>query len=363
MKACQEMEISWVDVATTLNAQYSVGVEFQPCPVGGHNFHGMVERSIREVKKLFSTVYSGLKLDVLGYETAFGWISNELNNLPLCLGTKYKDLDHLDLLTPNRLIHGRANRRALSGCCMVGSPSSMLARMESVFEAWWKAWYEEKLADFVMKPTKWAKSDKNLEVGDIVLFQKTGEEQVLGQPIWRVGRVVEVETSPKDSLVRAVTLEYRNASECVFRTTRRAARKVAVLYRESELEMVQELNLAARMAEKQIRSREVYLDQQAAVMRDVKKCGDCVAPVLCFRHHQYYIQRPFVYLEDHLGPATDRSEGAATAGELAAGCPDLPEGRLVPGPGLEPGEEMMSQQDCKNDVCLKLNIHCDPWSS
>ena len=35
--ACREMELSWVDVAHTLNAEHSVGVEFHPCPVGSHN--------------------------------------------------------------------------------------------------------------------------------------------------------------------------------------------------------------------------------------------------------------------------------------------------------------------------------------
>jgi hypothetical protein len=139
LRACKEMEISWVNVAHTLNADYGVGVAFEPCPVGGHNFHGMVERGIQEVKKLFNTVYANVKLDILGFETAFGWISNEMNNLPICLGTRYKGLDHLDLLTPNRLIHGRANSRALSGCCMLGRPSKMLEKMEDVFEAWWKA--------------------------------------------------------------------------------------------------------------------------------------------------------------------------------------------------------------------------------
>jgi hypothetical protein len=35
--------------------------------VGGHNYHGQVERSIREVKKLFDTVYRGVKMDIMGY--------------------------------------------------------------------------------------------------------------------------------------------------------------------------------------------------------------------------------------------------------------------------------------------------------
>ena len=297
LRACQEKEICWVDVAATLNASFSVGVEFQACFVGGHNFHGMVERSVREVKKLFNTVYSGVKLDVLGYETAFSWISNELNNLPLCLGSKYRDLDHLDLLTPNRLIHGRANRRALSGCCMIDKPSAMLEKMEEVFQSWWKAWYEEKRADFVMKPSKWTRSDRNLREGDIVIFQKTGEEQALSQPIWRIGRVVEAEVSEADQLVRAVLIEYKNAQESVFRTTRRAARQVAVLHSEDDLEMVEELSLAAKMANRMVAGQSLYLDQQEAVLQDVRRCPGCWPPGMCLRHGLYFVARPYMAAE------------------------------------------------------------------
>ena len=328
LKACQDMEISWVDVATTLNAQYSVGVEFQACPVGGHNFHGMVERSVREVKKLFNSVYAGVKLDLLGYETAFGWISNELNNLPLCLGTKYRDLDHLDLLTPNRLIHGRANRRAMSGCCMIDKPSVMLERMEDVFQAWWKTWYEEKLSDFVMKPAKWTRSDRNLQEGDIVIFQKTGEEQVLGQPIWRIGRIVEAEVSSEDYLVRAVLIEYKNSTEAVYRTTRRAARQVAVLHGEDDLEIVQELNMAARKADQMVLGMSVYFDQQEAVMKDVQRCKVCWPPCMCNQHGLYFSARPYVQL---LGGNYQYVSG--TDGE-----------------------------DCHNQLCWSLGLHEDPWS-
>ena len=185
----------------------------------------------REIKKLFDTVYSGIKLDILGYETAFCWISNELNNLPVCLGSRYKDLDHLDLITPNRLIHGRANKRALSGFCTIESPSRMLQRMEDVFEAWWKAWHDEKISEFVSRPRKWLRSGPDLCDGDIVVFQKSGAEQVIGQPVWRVGRVVEVERNEKDGKVRAATVQYKNAGEHVFRTTRRAARQLAEIGR------------------------------------------------------------------------------------------------------------------------------------
>ena len=71
----------------------------------------------------------------------------------------------------------------------------MLEKMEEVFESWWKTWYNEKLADYVAKPPKWFRSGPNLKKGDIVIFQKKGPDQVLGSPIWTVGRVAEAEAS------------------------------------------------------------------------------------------------------------------------------------------------------------------------
>jgi hypothetical protein len=240
-----------VDVATTLNSKYQVGVEFKACPVAGHNFHGQVERSIKEVKSLFDKVYRGMKMDIMGYETCFAWISNELNNLPLCLGNKYKNLDNLDLITPNRLIHGRSNRRAMSGPCKIGTYSATLDKMNDVFEAWWKAWYNEKLADFVAKPPKWFRSDELIKVGDIVVFQKKGVDQVIGRPIWSIGRVTSVAVSPKDGKIRTVNIEYKNHNEQVTRNTCRAVRSVAVLFSEGDLDLTQKLSAASREATKE----------------------------------------------------------------------------------------------------------------
>ena len=130
-----------------------------------------------------------------------------------------------------------------------------------------------------------------------VIFQKTGEEQVLGQPIWRIGRVVEAEVSEADQLVRAVLIEYKNAQESVFRTTRRAARQVAVLHSEDDLEMVEELSLAAKMANRMVAGQSLYLDQQEAVLQDVRRCPGCWPPGMCLRHGLYFVARPYMAAE------------------------------------------------------------------
>jgi hypothetical protein len=250
LKACKEMEISWVDISKDLNSRYQDGVEFEACPMGGHNYHGQVECSIREVKKLFNTIYYGVKMDIMGYETCFAWISNELNDLTLCLGSKYRDLGSLYLLTPNRLIHRRANRRAMVGPCTIENPTRTLKKMEDFFQTWWNTWYNKKLADFVAKPPKWYRSGPAIQVGDIVVFKKRPEEQKLGSPIWSVCCVIQTVPSTIDGLIREVVVEYKNVTEKMFRTTRRAAQSVATLFKEEDLDLTQMLRAASREATK-----------------------------------------------------------------------------------------------------------------
>ena len=96
-------------------------------------------------------------------------------------------------------------------------------------------------------------------------------------------------------------------SENVFRETRRADRKVAVLHREDDLEMVQELNSAARAADRVLLCDSVYLDQQEAVFREVRNCKGCIEPFLCNQHSLYYMMRLFL-----VGPEN----------EIKRACPD-----------------------------------------
>ena len=243
MSACKNMEISLVDVTNNHSTKHQVGIKFSTCPVGGHNAHGMVERSIKEIKRLLNKVYGGLKLDIL--ETCFAWIASELNNLPICIGSRVDNLDHVDLITPSRLLLGRNNRRALGGFASVATPSRLIVQMEKVYQVWWKVWKEEKLVDFIPQPSKWRRTNDQLRIGDIVIFLKSDVENRLGDPVWRIARVRSVETS-EDGLARSAILEYRNPSEKVIRTTNRSVRTVVVVHREGELDLYQSLEQAAQ---------------------------------------------------------------------------------------------------------------------
>lgn len=247
VKGCKEMQFNWIDVASSLNASYGTGIDYSTCPVGGHNAHGQVERSILEVKRLFYNVYSGLKLDILSYETAFAWISNELNNLPICLGSKYVNLEHADLITPSRLMLGRNNRRSPTGFVRIDTKSRLLEQMQKVERAWWETWKTEKLLEYIPQPQRWRKGGYEPKPDDIVIFTKEEKDRVLGEPVWRTGRISETVRSG-DGKVRSVVIQYKNPNESVYRNTHRSVRKIAVLHKEGELELVEELNLAAKQA-------------------------------------------------------------------------------------------------------------------
>ena len=248
LSACRNMEISVVDITDFLKVNYQVGVKFSTCAVASHNAHGMVERSIREVKSLLNKIYKGLRLDIMSFETCLTWIASELNNLPICLGSRVDNLDHTDLITPSRLILGRNNHRALGGYARLSTPSRLIDQMDAVYDVWWKIWRTEKLIDFIPQPSKWKKTNEQLKEGDIVIFLKADSENRLGEPIWRIARVKSVSVS-EDGLARTAVLEYRNPNEKTFRTTNRSVRTVVVVHREGDLDVLQSLERAAQSAD------------------------------------------------------------------------------------------------------------------
>ena len=184
----------------------------------------------------------------MSFETCLTWIASELNNLPICLGSRVDNLDHTDLITPSRLILGRNNHRALGGYARLSTPSRLIDQMDAVYDVWWKIWRTEKLIDFIPQPSKWKKTNEQLKEGDIVIFLKADSENRLGEPIWRIARVKSVSVS-EDGLARTAVLEYRNPNEKTFRTTNRSVRTVVVVHREGDLDVLQSLERAAQSAD------------------------------------------------------------------------------------------------------------------
>ena len=227
VKALKEAEVNIRDLQFVLNKEK--GIRFKTCPVGGHNFHGLVERKIRTVQECLDKCdVASLRLHATGLQTLCKLVENDINNLPL--GYSYgRDSDTsplLKLVSPNMLRPGRINSRALSGPIRLPKgPGELMKKVEKAYDAFFKLWNVTMIPK-LMKLNKWFNSDAQLQVGDIVWFQK--EESELSS-VWTVGRITEVVKS-KDEIVRRAVVRYSNASENEPRFTDRAARKLIKLF-------------------------------------------------------------------------------------------------------------------------------------
>ena len=235
VKGCKEMQLTFSDIKQQLHVEY--GVEFDMCPVGGHNMHGKIERKIQHVKQAMSKELDKERLSVLQWETVGDQIANCVNDTPLAMRYVPRDVEQIDLLTPNRLLLGRNNDRSPAGpMCMNFSPDRIIEQNERIMTAWFECWLISHVPKLVDRP-KWLDSDDEVKVGDVVLFLKKDKE-FAGN--YQYGIVKELEPS-KDEVVRKVVVEYVNSSEDVRRQTRRSVRELVVIHPLDELGIVREL--------------------------------------------------------------------------------------------------------------------------
>ena len=83
VKGCKDSKISFKDLQHRLHKD--VSIDFELCPVGGHNYNGKVERKIREVRLSIEKSFTGQKLSTLQWETISSEVANSINDLPLAL--------------------------------------------------------------------------------------------------------------------------------------------------------------------------------------------------------------------------------------------------------------------------------------
>ena len=242
IKGVAKSEFSMADITRTLNGK-SCSIQYEVGPTAAHNYQGCVERSIKEIKTLFNATFHGLKLDVMSYETAFSYIANEINNMPICTVSRTDDIGHADLITPNRLIHGRNNRRAPTGPIRVEQPSRLLEQMERLYQSWWQVWLYERLPDYIPRPKKFGKTGPQPKEGDIVVFLRAPDE-LIGDQLWRLGQVAHLITS-EDGVARQVIIRWRKHWKEEFHETRRSVRHIAILFSEDELSLVDHIRSAS----------------------------------------------------------------------------------------------------------------------
>ena len=241
VKGCQEMRLKFRDIQHQLHQNQRI--QFEVCPVGGHNMHGKVERKIKSVKESIEKMLHNERISVLQWETVASQISNSINDLPLALPYASSNLENLDLITPNRLRLGRNNERSPSGALSVTSDPSKFAKInKDIFNTWFEAWLVSHVPRLMTQP-KWYDSDRDLKVGDIVLFIKN-EKELCND--YQYGKIASTKQS-SDGKIRSAEVLYRNSNETNDRTTTRAARQLVRIHSVDELDIVQELGEIATL--------------------------------------------------------------------------------------------------------------------
>ena len=227
VKALREVEYDIRTLEHKLMTEF--GTSFKVVPVSGHNMNGLVERAIRTIQDTMEE--SGIKktkLTATGLQTACKLIENQMNNLPLGF-KKSRDADNSEIfkiITPNMLKHGRNNSRSLDGPVRLpGYLTEMAQRVNDVYQAWFRIWSTVAVPKLAHR-TKWFSQERNLEVGDIIYFQKDSSGLDCH---WTTGMVEET-IEGRDGLVREVVVRYRNATEGFDRFTNRAARSCVRLH-------------------------------------------------------------------------------------------------------------------------------------
>ena len=93
------MKLNFQDIRHQLNV--NVNVEFELCPVGGHNMNGRVERKIRQIKDSITKSLENERISPLEWESLVYEIANTINDLPLAIGNITSQFNNMDLITPN----------------------------------------------------------------------------------------------------------------------------------------------------------------------------------------------------------------------------------------------------------------------
>ena len=173
-------------------------VEWHFNPPSAPHFGGVWERLVRSAKRAIIYVTRGKSITDEVLSTALAYAENMLNNRPL--GNVSSDPRSPDPLTPNHLLLARANPNLPPDVFDQKEISSKKKwrATEALMDQFWKRWQTEWVPSLI-KRQKWAETQRNLRVGDIVML--ISPESPRGT--WPIARVFKVNPSP-DGVVRSV---------------------------------------------------------------------------------------------------------------------------------------------------------------
>ena len=177
-------------------------------PVGSQHRNGLSEAQVKILKKSLSLALpSGSILKYSELVTLLAKISHSVNSRPIGLSATSRDSQQEDFfspITPNQLLLRKTDDDAPALDYEENDKfTARLAYVSSVYDAWWRSWYQQVLPSLV-PCKKWRNEVRNIEVGDIVfMFYPSSIKDE-----YRLAMVVETFPDQK-GLVRSVRVGYR----------------------------------------------------------------------------------------------------------------------------------------------------------
>ena len=239
MSAFRMAEVELRDLKLRLHREK--GISFSVCGVGGHDRHGHVERVIRSLQESLADCGLGQKiLHATGLQTLCKMVESQYNNLPI--GFHYSraadNTPLLKILTPNMLRTGRVNQRSMDGPVKLpDSRKEILKQVEETYIAWFNIWLNTLVPKLMFIP-KWFKTDKDLEVGNLVYFKK--DPDTAFDTKWVIGVIDDV-TRGRDGLIRMVRVKYFNGLNNTPQFTDRTIRKLVKLWSVDDISLADDI--------------------------------------------------------------------------------------------------------------------------
>ena len=182
------------------------GIDWKYSPPHAPHYGGMWERIIRTAKNHLSAMLSKDNLDIEVFVTVLVEVERIINTRPLCYASS--DPRDMTVLTPANLLYPGVVMHSSVNILPPAPPGGEKIRFQwkrarEVVDVFLTRWSHEYLTT-LQKRSKWEKTQKNLQIGQLVLLV----DENMPRDQWRVGMINAVVSN--SNLVRRVTVRLAN---------------------------------------------------------------------------------------------------------------------------------------------------------
>ena len=179
----------------------SQGIKWSFNPPSAPHFGGVFETMIKAAKRAIFAILGNADVNDEELMTAFTGAESLINSRPLT----YQSANPADdiPLTPNHFLQGQIGGKFAPEADedISDNPKRRWRRIQELTRHFWQRWMREWVSSLNSRK-KWYQSQKNLQIGDIVLLVSSENPQAH----WPLGKVIEVYPG-KDGYVRSVKLQ------------------------------------------------------------------------------------------------------------------------------------------------------------